>query len=62
MTKDSGQEKIKKAAVPVDGKLKLPCRRAFQLAEETGLSLKEIGDICNAEGIKIINCQLGCFP
>jgi hypothetical protein len=53
---------IKKAAVDTDGKFKLPCRRAFQLADEFGLSPKEIGEICNAEDIKIINCQLGCFP
>lgn len=53
---------IREAAVPVEGKLKLPCRKAFQIADEHSLTLKEIGDICNAEGIKIINCQLGCFP
>ena len=53
---------IKQAAVTVDGKLNLPCKRAFQLADELGLTLKEIGEICNSETIKIINCQLGCFP
>lgn len=53
---------IRGAAVAVDGKLRLPCRRAFQLADEHNLSLKEIGDICNTKDIKIINCQLGCFP
>ena len=53
---------IREASVSVDGKLKLPCKRAFQLAEDHNLSLKEIGDTCNKEGIKIINCQLGCFP
>jgi hypothetical protein len=62
MTKNPATKKIIEAAVPVEGKLKLPCKKAFQLAAEHGLSLKEIGDICNAEGIKIINCQLGCFP
>ena len=53
---------LRKAAVDVDGKLKLPCGRAFRIAEDHSLTLKEIGDICNSEGIKIINCQLGCFP
>ncbi|MGD2294365.1 MAG: hypothetical protein PVF22_00840 [Candidatus Aminicenantes bacterium] len=53
---------IRETAVSIDGKLKLPCKKAFQLAEAHNFSLKEIGDICNAEGIKIINCQLGCFP
>jgi len=55
------RNKIKKAATDIDGQGKLPCKRAFQLAEELNLSLKDIGDICNAEGIKIIHCQLGCF-
>jgi len=54
--------RIKDSAAEIDGQEKLPCKRAFQLAEELNLSLKEIGDICNAEGIKIIHCQLGCFP
>jgi len=53
--------RIKDAATEIDGQGKLPCKRAFQLAEELNLSLKDIGDICNAEGIKIIHCQLGCF-
>jgi hypothetical protein len=44
----------------VDGAL--PCARAFQLSVEFNLSLKAIGDFCNAEGIKLKNCQLGCFP
>ncbi len=53
--------RIKDAATEIDGQKKLPCKRAFQLAEELNLSLKDIGDICNAEDIKIIHCQLGCF-
>lgn len=54
--------RIKDAATEIESQGKLPCKRAFQLAEELSLSLKDIGDICNAEGIKIIHCQLGCFP
>ena len=53
--------RIKDAAAEIDGRRKLPCKRAFQLAEELNLSLKDIGDFCNAEDIKIIHCQLGCF-
>jgi hypothetical protein len=44
-----------------DGKLKLSCHRAHVLAEELGVALGQIGQVCQAEGIKIINCQLGCF-
>lgn len=59
--KDNITNRIKDAAAKIDGKNKLTCRKVFQLAEELNLSLKEIGDICNAEYIKIIQCQLGCF-
>jgi hypothetical protein len=40
----------------------LPCSRAFQLSVELDLSLREIGRFCNEEGIRVKNCQLGCFP
>ncbi|MBD3320843.1 MAG: hypothetical protein GF350_07095 [Chitinivibrionales bacterium] len=59
------QEEIKKivlAAVrETDGKKKLACAMAFQLAKAHALSLKDIGDCCNANDIKIGHCQLGCF-
>lgn len=60
--KEDVTNRIKDAATEIDGQGKLPCKKAFQLAEELNLSLKELGDICNAEDIKIIRCQLGCFP
>ncbi len=60
--KDDITKRIKEAAAEIDGKEKLTCKEVFQLAEELKLSLKEIGDICNDEYIKIIHCQLGCFP
>lgn len=40
---------------------KLPCKLAFQLADELKISLKEIGELANKLNIKITNCQLGCF-
>lgn len=60
--KDDVIDRIRDAAAEIDGKKKLPCKKAFQLAEELDVSLKDIGDICNSEDIKIIHCQLGCFP
>ncbi len=60
--KEDVTTRIKDAATEIDGQGKLPCKKAFQLAEELNLSLKDLGDICNAEDIKIIRCQLGCFP
>ncbi|EKD50062.1 MAG: hypothetical protein ACD_62C00666G0003 [uncultured bacterium] len=41
--------------------LTLTCQRAHQLAEEYSIELRRIGAICQTEGIKIINCELGCF-
>jgi hypothetical protein len=34
---------------------------AVRLSREQDMSLKEIGDACNRLGIKIRECQLGCF-
>jgi hypothetical protein len=41
---------------------KLPCASAFQIAKEMKVSIKEVGETCNRQGIKIKSCQLGCFP
>jgi len=49
------------AAKDVDGKKKLTCQRALQLAEKFNVSKESIGQLCNENGIKITNCQLGCF-
>lgn len=59
--KEDATNRIKDTAAEKDGQGILTCKRAFQLAEELNISLKDIGDICNAEDIKIIHCQLGCF-
>lgn len=40
---------------------KIPCPEAFRLAEELGISRKELGDLLNELKIKINQCQLGCF-
>ena len=45
----------------VDGEKVLTCRQAFVLAETRGLSLADIGTVCNLEMIQISGCQLGCF-
>ena len=55
------QEDVKtrlKAAAP-EGKI--ACATAFRLAEELGLSRKDLGELLNELKIKIIQCQLGCF-
>jgi hypothetical protein len=40
---------------------KLPCPMCFKIAEDFGISKKEVGEILNEMKIKISQCQLGCF-
>ena len=49
------------AAVLREGRKILSCSEASKLSQEHGISLKEIGEACNEHGIKIIECELGCF-
>jgi hypothetical protein len=51
------EEVIKEKAK--DGKL--PCAFCFKIAEDFGISKREMGKILNEMKIKISQCQLGCF-
>ena len=55
------EELIVDAASSREDKKILACSKAVRLSQEYDMSLKEIGDTCNRLGIKIIECQLGCF-
>ncbi len=44
-----------------EGKRFLLCESAHKIAKENSIPLKEIGDYCTKDGIKIASCQLGCF-
>ena len=44
----------------VDGQL--PCAVAFKIAKELKVSVQEVGETADELGIRIIKCQLGCFP
>jgi len=44
-----------------EGRKQLSCARAHVLAEDLGVTLAEIGRYCQAQDIKITDCQLGCF-
>ena len=54
-------KKIEKSVVESDGKKKFYCTKAFELAKEYGVELKDIGQYCNDNNIRIAKCQLGCF-
>jgi len=40
---------------------RIPCSLARKLAETHGLKYREIGEMADALGIKITDCELGCF-
>lgn len=48
-------------AEEIDGRKKLACTEAFELAKEFEVEVIEIGRICNRHNIRIRKCQLGCF-
>jgi biotin operon repressor len=57
MTPEELRAKIR-AAAP-EGKM--PCAAAFRLAEELGISRRDLGNHLDELKIKITQCQLGCF-
>ena len=57
MLQDDVKARIREAAPNA----KIACAAAFGLAEELGLSRKDLGELLNELKIKIIQCQLGCF-
>ncbi len=40
---------------------RLACRDALEVAAHLGVSPAQIGRLCDERGIRIVNCQLGCF-
>jgi hypothetical protein len=40
---------------------KIPCAVCFKIAEDLGITKKELGMILNEMKIKVSQCQLGCF-
>jgi len=41
---------------------KLPCAVAFKIARKLKVTPKQVGDTANKLNIKLVSCQLGCFP
>jgi len=40
---------------------RLPCKRAWEIAEKLGIHKMKVSAACNALGIKMRSCQLGAF-
>jgi hypothetical protein len=58
MDKEGLIEKINARAK--DGRI--ACKQALKLAEEEHIPSQEIGLLLNELKIKVVHCQLGCFP
>ncbi|MCX6362827.1 MAG: hypothetical protein NTW58_01385 [Actinobacteria bacterium] len=40
---------------------RLACTEAFKIARDLDVPLADVGRTCNELGIKMMQCQLGCF-
>jgi len=40
---------------------KIPCAVCFKIADDLGISKKDLGKVLNESNIRISQCQLGCF-
>jgi molybdopterin-guanine dinucleotide biosynthesis protein len=55
------KEKIRASLKEHSENGRIPCPIARAIAEELGVDYQEVGRTANGLGIKIINCELGCF-
>jgi hypothetical protein len=39
----------------------IACEDAFRIARDLDVPLADVGRTCNELGIKVMQCQLGCF-
>lgn len=55
------KEKLREEIIKKAVDRKLPCAVARKIAEDFGVSYSSVGAAADELGIKIKNCQLGCF-
>ena len=55
------RKKLEQAILEKSKAGKLPCAACFKIAEDFGISKKQMGEILNEMKVKIGQCQLGCF-
>lgn len=61
MDQSKQMEIIEKYCELKDDRKVIKCANAFKAAEELGISVGEVGKLCNNNKIKMMGCQLGCF-
>lgn len=57
----ANQEELKNKIIELAKQGKLTCEEAHQLAESEAVPLVIIGKVAVEAGVKINDCQLGCF-
>jgi hypothetical protein len=55
------EQAVAEAAREEEGRLRLSCAEALQLATRLGVTPAAVGAACDRKKIKIGGCQLGCF-
>jgi len=55
------EQQILEALRPLVHEGHLSCPDALALAARMNVAPGEIGRLCDQHGIRIVNCQLGCF-
>jgi len=55
------RERLLRDVETVGEKRRLACAKAFRIAKDLDVTLKDISRMCEEENIKISGCQLGCF-
>ena len=54
-------EQIRAAVREAAEKGRIECARALAVARRLKVEPRRVGEACNAERIKVVRCQLGCF-
>ena len=55
------KEKLREEIIKKAIDRKIPCAVARKIAEELGIPYSDVGAAADELGVKIKNCQLGCF-
>jgi hypothetical protein len=55
-------ESVRKALTDASVDGKISCARCLEIGRERGIPAREIAPTLSEMGIKIVHCQLGCFP
>ncbi len=55
-------EEISKKIAPRVKDGKISCKKALEFAEKEKISTSALGEALNELKIKVVSCQLGCFP